>query len=208
MFKRIILAAALLFIGLSACSRTSVDFQSDADIIRLRHLEYYGNLLDEYHAKTNTYPLFGTADVPIYSFVASPEQYDDIQGGPPYPHKVVDFAVLVTELERILGRELKEYYDPQYAPDYKPNFYIYMVDGNIFNFAVHTHQTYPFSNPVRQGYNKVEITNNTNGSPHLIKTADLLSLNAFKRAKSQKVSKPAFFKAREVKFLAATKASR
>ena len=190
---------------LIACSPTSEKFQSDADIIRLKHLEYYGNLLIEYHAKTGTYPFIGEVDVPAYVFVASPEQKDGIKGGPPYAHKTADFKYLVDEFESVLGREVKEYYDPQHEPDSKPNFYIYMVEGETYNFAVHTHQTFSFSNLISEGYNKVEITNNAKGSPHLVDPNELFANVRFREAVSKKVSKPQFFSSRENKNLHATR---
>lgn len=196
---------ALTVMLLTACSLNSSDFQSDADILRLQHLEYYGNLLTEYHSKTGTYPFVGEIDVPAYVFVASPQQTDDIQGGPPHAHKTAAFKYLIEELETVLGRNIKEYYDPQYEPDSKPNFYIYMVDGGTYYFAVHTHEAFAFSNPVAKGYNKVEITNNTNGSPHLINPETLFAREDFRLASSKGVSKPDFFSSRETKYLHATK---
>jgi len=195
----------LTAIFLMGCSFSSSDFQSDADILRLQHLEYYGNLLTEYHEKTGTYPFLGEVDVPAYVFVASPQQTDNIQGGPPYAHKTATFKYLVEELETVLGRKIKEYYDPQYEPDSKPNFYIYMVDGGTYNFAIHTHEAFAFSTPVAKGYNKVEITNNTKGSPHLIKPEALFAREDFRLASSKQISKPAFFSSRENEFLHATK---
>lgn len=50
--------------------------------------------MTEYHSKTRTYPFVGEIDVPAYIFVASPEQVDDIQGGPPHAHKTVEFKYL------------------------------------------------------------------------------------------------------------------
>lgn len=201
LFCKVVISSILL----SACGATSSSFQNDADIVRLQHLEYYGNLLIEYHEKTGTYPFIGELNVPAYVFVASPEQKDDIGGGPTYDHRVADFKFLVEEFESALGRDIKEYYDPQYEPDKKPNFYIYMVDGNTYNFAVHTNQNYVFSNAVSKGYNKIEITNNTNGSPHLVKPEDLFSSEAFREEVSKPISKPNFFLSRENEFLNATK---
>ena len=198
------LKVALTLIILAACSPTSPRFQSDADVIRLKHLEYYGNLLIEYHAKTGTYPFIGEVDVPAYVFVASPQQTDDIKGGPPYAHKTADFKYLVEEFKSVLGRDIKEYYDPQYEPDSKPNFYIYMVDGATYNFAVHTHEAYSFSNPIAKGYNKIEITNNTNGSLHLVEPQKLFASEEFRIASSKQISKPAFFSSRENENLYAT----
>ena len=198
------LTVALTVISLTACSPTSSSFQNDADIIRLKHLEYYGNLLTEYHAKTGTYPFMGDVDIPVYVFVASPEQIDDIQGGPPYAHKTADFKFLVEEFKSVLGRDINEYYDPQYEPDSKSNFYIYMVHGEIYNFAVHTHEAFSFSNPVAKGYNKVEITNNTNGSSHLVEPEKLFTSEDFRVASSKQISKPSFFSSRENEYLRAT----
>lgn len=199
--KSICFSLALFLI---ACTEAANDFQTDADIVRLNHLEYYGNLLVEYNQKTGSYPFSSDADVPLYIFVASPEQVDDIQGGPPYRHKVVEFKKLIEEFRTVLGKDIKEYYDPQFEPDRKPNFYIYMVDGGTYNFAIHTSQPFSFSNPVAPGYNKVEITNNKNGSPHLIYPKDLFSMEEFQKARSQKISKPEFFTSREDKYLYAT----
>lgn len=207
MLKHILIRLAIFGCFISACSPAASNFQNDADIIRLNHIEYYGNLLMEYHEKTGTYPFIGKADVPIYVFVASPHQVDDIKGGPPYAHRTAEFKYLVEELRAVLGRDIKEYYDPQYEPDSKPNFYIYMVDGKTYNFAIHTHQAYPFSNPVADGYNKVEITNNPNGSPHLIEPQKLFAREDFRMASSKKISKPKFFSSREKETLYATQST-
>jgi hypothetical protein len=37
-------------------------FQIGADVLRLRHLKYYGELIEEFHAKTGSYPLQGRHD--------------------------------------------------------------------------------------------------------------------------------------------------
>lgn len=195
----------LLAVG---CSPSSKTFQADADIIRLKHLEYYGKLLTEYHAKTGTYPFVGEVDVPAYVFIASPEQKDDVKGGPPYAHKTADFKYLVEEFETVLGREIKEFYDPQYEPDSKPNFYIYMVEGETFYFAVHTHEAFSFSNPIGEGYNKIEITNNPSGASHLVSPKDLFASTEFRNAVSRDLKSPEFFTSRENKTLHATRDSR
>jgi len=205
MLRHLRLKITFIIIALTACSPTSSKFQKDADIIRLKHLEYYGNLLREYHTKTGTYPFIGEVNVPAYVFVASPEQTDDVKGGPPYAHKTADFRYLVEEFENVLGRHINEYYDPQYEPDSKPNFYIYMVDGQTYNFAIHTHEAFSFSNPVAKGYNKIEITNNTNGRSHLVEAEKLFASEEFRVAVAKELSKPAFFSSRENKYIHATK---
>lgn len=204
MLKNFGIKAALICLVISACSGTSSSFQSDADIIRLKHLEYYGNLLLEYNAKTGTYPFIGEIDVPAYVHIASPHQKDDIQGGPPFEHRTADFKYLVEEFESVLGRDIEEYYDPQYEPNSKPNFYIYMVDKESYYLAIHTHEAFPFSNPIAKGYNKVEITNNPVGSSHLKDPKVLFASSDFRTAASKEISKPNFFKQRETESLHAT----
>ncbi|WP_416878621.1 hypothetical protein [Litorimonas sp.] len=194
-----------LTILLIVCSAAADEFQQDADILRLKHLKYYSNLLQEYESRIGTYPLMGKATVPIYVHIASPEQTDDVRGGPPNAHMVVGFKEFISELERVLGQGVKEYYDPQYEPDSKPNFYLYMVDGDTYNLAVHVHESFSFSNPVAKGYNKVEVTNNTSGPAHLSTPDELFSLAEFKKAISRPLTKPAFFMEREKKFLNSTK---
>lgn len=60
-------------------------FQEDADIIRLRHLEYYGNLLLEYHDKAGKYPFIGVNDVPAYVHIATPMQKINCRAAPLSP---------------------------------------------------------------------------------------------------------------------------
>src|SRR5207253_671 len=111
--------------------------QRDADIVRLQHLKYYGTLIEEYKEKTSHYPLEGRSAVPIYVHVAHDRQSEFTKKGPPTKHEVIPFADLIAELESGLGRPIDEYYDPQYFPTRRPNFYIYMIHRDAFFFAVH-----------------------------------------------------------------------
>ena len=198
----ILFTTALL---LASCSGENNDFQKDADIVRLNHLVYYGALITEYKEKTGSYPFEKNADVPVYAFIVSPEQCDDLSSdGPKFPHKTTTSRYFFEELEAGLGRNIDEYYDPQYAPDKKPNFYIYNFQDSYYNFAVHLGGEYSFANPVAPGYNKVEITNSAPSNSHLILYEDLLQNEDYQRAREQTLKKPDFFAAREKKFLHST----
>ena len=180
-------------------------FQKDADIVRLRHLENYGKLIEEFRAKTGKLPLQGVADVPTYVHIANDEQIEFAKNGPPQPHKLVPVADLVAELEAGLGRPIDEYYDPQFRPYKKPNFYIYMVNGDAYFFAVHVQQSFPFARRIGDAYYKIEISNFANDANGACDPALLFAAPDFISARDQAVSKGGFFAAREEKYRHSTK---
>ncbi|HUE70146.1 MAG TPA: hypothetical protein VMP01_04585 [Pirellulaceae bacterium] len=144
MVRRILIVAFLLLLVVGgliwfAYHAAEEAFQRDADVVRLRHLEHYGTLIEEYHAKTGHLPFQGNARVPIYVHVANDQQAEYSQNGPPTPHEFISVAGFISELEAGLGRPIKERYDPQFQPVDKPNFYVYMVKDDYYFFAVHLH---------------------------------------------------------------------
>jgi hypothetical protein len=205
--QRNIVRIAVLFIlfSLVGCKRTSTEFQKDADIIRLRHLKYYALLIEEYNDKAGHYPFQGYDDVPLYVYVANDAQIKHTKGGPPYAHKVIAFKEFVKEVERVLGSDIDEYYDPQYSPDHKPNFYMYMITNDTYFFAIHVHQPFAFAKKVAEYYYKVEISNNPNSQNRAKDTKELLKSSAFSTELNKPVSKEGFFKARVDKYLHYTK---
>ena len=78
-------------------------FQTGADLVRLRHLKYYGELLDEFHSKTGSYPLQGRRDFPIYVHVGHEGQQPSPDDAPAYQHEVVAMVDFVAALELGLG---------------------------------------------------------------------------------------------------------
>ncbi len=68
-----------LFVG---CSRTSTKFKKDADVIRLRHLKYYGELLERYHGITGKYPFQGQKGIPVYVHIVNDKQIEFTKQGP------------------------------------------------------------------------------------------------------------------------------
>lgn len=195
------IAIIFILIPLAGCKMTSTGFQKDADIIRLRHLKYYGNLIEEYKEKKGHYPFQGQEKVPVYVHVANDEQIEHTKGGPPYAHVVVPFNAFVKEIDSVLGRDIDEYYDPQYSPDHKPNFYVYMITGDTYFFAIHVHQPFAFAKKVAEYYYKIEISNHPNSQNRAKDPKELLSSPDFQRELNKPVSKEGFFKEREDKYL-------
>lgn len=193
--------ATTIIILLSACSKTSVEFQKDADIYRLKHLSYYVALIESYKEKTGTYPLQGQYEVPVYVYVANDKQIEYTKDGPPYKHEVVAFKDLVLELESKLGREVDEFFDPQYRPDSKPNYYVYMTTKDAYFFAVHVHQDFPFARKVADNYYKVEVSNRENDRNKTKLPGQLFASEEYEKEVSKKVSKEGFFKEREDKYI-------
>ncbi|MCP4678696.1 MAG: hypothetical protein GY854_24935 [Deltaproteobacteria bacterium] len=194
-------AAASVAVVIFLRSDAAEDFQRDADIIRLRHLHYYGSLLEEYRAATGRYPLQGREPVPVYVLVGHSDQLRQIPPGPEYEHVVVPFAELVEELQAGLGRSIEERYDPQLFARYKPNFYIYKVTSAGFFFAVHTHQGFPFATRVGDNYFKVEISSIPTELSGALDPSQLLESVEFKAETGRSVEGAAFFTARERKYL-------
>ena len=63
-------------------------FQDDADIYRLRHIKYYGELIEEYKKKTGKIPFQGEASVPINVFIANSKQQSYIKDDNPSAHEL------------------------------------------------------------------------------------------------------------------------
>ena len=183
-----------------------VDFQTNADIIRLNHLVYWGKLIDEYRQKMGYYPFANQSKHPIYVEIATPLQQSFFNGNkPPAPATIKSMKDFVQELEKGLGRTVDEYYDPQYAPDGKPNFYIYMIDGQDYHLAVHNFSPFSFARHIDVNYHKVEISNIKNRTLNITTLQELLNNNAFKKAMNKPIDKIGFFNQREQKNLHSTK---
>lgn len=186
-------------------TRTSVTFQKDADIVRLKHLKYYGELIGKYRAAKGIYPFQGRKDNPIYVHIANDKQKKATKDGPKSPHVVIPLAEFIAEIESTLGHEIAEYYDPQYSGVYKPSFYTYKVHQDIYFFAIHVHQPFPFAKKVSEFYYKVEISNyptfrNRAHDPQL-----LFNSLEFEQELKKKIQKEGFFRKREEKYIHFTK---
>ncbi|MDF7800664.1 hypothetical protein P4C99_14395 [Pontiellaceae bacterium B1224] len=168
------------------------DYQHDADIFRLRHLKYYGELIEEYHKKTGKYPLQGDSEAQHYVLLAAPHQKKYTQGTPEQ-FKVTDVENFRAVLKEGLDRDIEFKFDPQKVPVGAPNFYIYMIEEESFFFAVHLYNGRSFTNPLDKHYNKLEITNEEPNRRGLWKLDALLNDKDFQAAVNEKPLKEEFF---------------
>lgn len=175
-------------------------YQHDADIFRMRHLKYYGDLLNEFFAKTGRYPLQDKSEHQNYVHIAAPHQEKYVQGGPPYQHTVTPIQDFRSELESGLGRKVDLKFDPQKVPESAPCFYIYMIIEDKYFFASHLYNEYSFSNPIGKHYNKVEITNSGLSRRGLWDFKNLLTNEDFIKALNGKPYKNAWFLKLEEKY--------
>jgi hypothetical protein len=184
----------------SLVEKMDVGYQHDADIFRLRHLQYYRELIEAYYQKTGSYPLQGASEVQNYVYLAAPQQKKYVQGVPPQSHEVTGVEAFRKELENGLGRKVDLKFDPQKVPTGAPNFYIYMMDGDSFYLAVHLYNERSFSNPVAKHYHKLEITNGETGRQGLWNPDDLMEDSAFITALSETPDKNGWFLHLEEKY--------
>lgn len=143
----------------SGFSGTSEALQHDLDQVRLRDLKILSGLIEDYRDVTGRYPFQGDTDLPHYVRIATREQQKYFGEGPPYEHKNSTAKQFVSELQAKLG-DIEVPFDLQRVPVNKPNFYIYLVNGDAYFLAVHLHNDFSFSTNISRFYNKVEVTNN------------------------------------------------
>ncbi|QBG46559.1 hypothetical protein EGM51_03790 [Verrucomicrobia bacterium S94] len=167
-------------------------YQHDADIFRLRHLQYFGELIEEYHRKIGKYPLQGETETQHYVLIAAPHQRKYARGTPKQ-FKVTDIERFRSVLKQGLGRDIEFRFDPQKVPVDAPNFYIYMVENESYFFAVHLYNSRPFTNPLGKHYHKLEITNEKPDRRGLWKLEKLLNEKDFQAALHEKPYKERFF---------------
>ncbi|EAR09115.1 hypothetical protein [Reinekea blandensis] len=142
-------------------SGTNEELQHDLDIARINDLVLMSGYIQAFKEKTGSYPLQGEVPFPNYVYVATKEQKQYTEGGgPPYSHKNTPVNELIEELMTVLGSDIEIPFDLQRVPVNKPNFYIYMVHGDSYYFAVHLHHPQQYANKVSDHYYKVEVTNN------------------------------------------------
>ncbi len=159
-------------------------YQNDCDVVRLQHLSYYGHLIEEYKSKVGKYPFEGE-DQQVYAFIYNKNQKEYCADTNPYSHIQKSPKDFFAELESGLGRKVDQLFDPQYVPSGRPVFYIYMIDGNQYFFAVHLSKKYPFSKKVASKYYKTEISNIPDEEYQFYKIDDLEQNEDFKKATSK-----------------------
>ena len=159
-------------------------YQDDCDVVKLQHLSYYGNLIEEYKNKVGKYPFEGEKQQ-VYAFIYNNNQKEYCDDTNPYSHIQKTPKEFFSELEKGLGRKIDQLFDPQYVPSGRPVFYIYMIDENQYFFAVHLSKKYPFSKKVVSKYYKTEISNIPDEEYLFYKIEELERNETFKKATSK-----------------------
>lgn len=187
--------------GLPELTGVERELQDNCDIIRLKHLEYYGKLIEEYKEKTGHYPFQNNVGGQTYAFIYNNKQKKYARDTNPEIHTQLPPKTFINELEKGLGRKIDQMYDPQYAPTSRPVFYIYMIQGDTFYFAVHLSKYYSFSKRVDDHYYKVEISNVSEPSYKIWSLNDLLANPKFIEGKNMEImkGKEGYFQEREDK---------
>jgi hypothetical protein len=136
-------------------------YQTDADIIRTQHFDYYAQLLTEYYEKNGIYPFQYEKDEPFYVFILTGIQEQGFPERLSYNQRN-DFF-LFKELSDGLGRKIDERYDPQkVGTEGRPNMYVYMVHGNKFYFTIHLYYKNHFTKNISRYYNTMVLSNEDN----------------------------------------------
>lgn len=185
--------------------KSDTEFQKNADIMRLKHIQHYGDLIASYKEKTGYYPFQGLNEIPIYVYVANDEQIEFTEGGPSYSYRWISFREFILELENALGHSVEEFYDPQFRPVNKPNFYMYLIKDDTYYFAVHVHQPFSFARKVAEHYYKIEITNKPTSQNRAISPETLFNSPEFKAEMGKAITREGLFKKREKRYLHYTK---
>lgn len=174
-------------------SGTSEELQHDLDIVHLKDVATLSGYIEEYKKLTGQYPFEGQVEYPHYVHIATKQQEQYAEGGPPYQHKRTSVKEFIVELQSKLGNEIEIPFDLQKVPVNKPNFYIYMIVGNTYFLAVHVHHDYSFANKVADYYYKVEVTNNSikNRKGTWLRE-QLLANEAYIKAIAAKPNKPGY----------------
>lgn len=169
-----------------ALDKKEQEYQDDCDVVRLQHLLYYGKLIEEYKQKVGKYPFEGEKQQ-VYAFVYNNQQKKYCKDTNPNQHKQVSPKDFFAELEKGLGRQIDQLFDPQYVPSGRPVFYIYMINGNQYYFAVHLSKYYPFSKKVDSNYYKVELSNLSDKKYKFYTVEDLENNKKYQDASSRKL---------------------
>ena len=125
--------------------------------------------------------------------IATENQQRQIIGGPPYAHEVIAAEELRNELESVLGQRIEFPHDPQRVAVGRPNFYMYMIDGDTYFLAVHLHHHYAFAQHVGPNYSKLELSNKPNPINGIWSLEDLLRHEQFLASATRPLHNPQTF---------------
>ena len=160
MYKKIPIILFICIFQLNSCRIMENMYQADADIVRIKHFDYYAKLLTEYYTINGKYPFQYEKDAPVYVYIMTDIQTKDYSSSDQYIHYTVDDKYFFEELSNGLGREIYEKYDPQkYSENGRPTMYMYMVFNENFFFAIHLYNKNQFTKKIEKYYYKMELSN-------------------------------------------------
>lgn len=133
-----------IFFSSGCAANPMLQFQEDADLIRLEHLEYWTQIFEQYSEKKGHFPfqneVKGSEEIVLVKIATKQqmsylsaggknynEQLDNNQSG---RFKEYNVKQLVAEIESVLGREIKEKYDIQKVPTRSPVGYFYFATND------------------------------------------------------------------------------
>jgi hypothetical protein len=142
----------ILFVSfISACSANPMkQFQEDADLIRLEHLEYWTEVIEEFYKVKGHYPLqkeIQNSGKMVLVKIATKQQMRYLSvGGDKYDKRLdnnqtgyfqdVGVKQFVAAIESALGREIEEKYDIQKVPTSSPVGYYYFATNDGYLLLV------------------------------------------------------------------------
>lgn len=174
------------------------EYQHDVDIIRMKHFDYYANLLDQYYQKTHKYPFQEKATQngsPVYVFIMNDTQRSRFRDTNPYAYTEEKQENLFKEIETKLGTKIEPKYDPQKiaSSDHRPTMYIYMITKNEVFFAVHLYNPNKFTKKVADHYYKIELSNGDDNKYKFYTYKTLQADSEYKRLIQQEPVKKEYF---------------
>jgi hypothetical protein len=167
-------------------------YQHDADIMRLRHLKYYVDLLKEYKKQTGHWPFQSNSNIQTYVNILNDWQYK-LDQSPPFSHRKYSVCELHKEIEAGINRKVLFKFDPQRKPVGRPNFYVYMTEDTLAFFSVHLSKPLCGATQLGESYFKIEVTNGDSTRPGTLNMDCLLNSEAFKQAISENLYRDKWF---------------
>lgn len=145
-------------VELKADPLSPLTISEEEDTVRLNHLRYYGDLLHEYFITSGKYPFQGKSDKKTLVLIMNGTQetwYKEVEDEDTVRISFKDF---ITETERVLKRDIAEYFPPDESPKELPSVYSYTIKGMHYSFKVPLTNSYSFTRQA-EGYYTAEISN-------------------------------------------------
>lgn len=158
---------------------TSKDYQHDADIVRLQHISYLGDLIERYIDITGAYPL--ASDEEKYVFFVSPSQEQYASGNKMFKDNLARLEEFKDSIESVLDIEMIIPFDPQLEPVNKPTFYVYRADKSGYTLTGHLFSGKGISKKINKYYYELNISNNEIKKDNIYTYQTISNMTRFKK---------------------------